>query len=397
MASIDSPLLNPKVVQLTKNHLQVSPELHEAFTTFTSDSSLFCLPVTITSESLTPLKSIRYPSSHSGLFNSIHTLSDIVTPTTPLYLLLRRAPSTSELLAITYIPSRAPVRQKTLFASTRATLVRDLGSEKFAETIFLTEREEVLDPAQWDERSGSAAKGASAQNASDPGVDIGLLSMEERELQAVKRAEEEERHGTRGRDLMGEGGSGGSYIGSREGQAAGRSGVMMKITDDARSALAELKTPGTEQIVQLAIDPPTETLTLLFSKADVAPGAVPGLIPGDRPSYTFYNAKDVPGSIFMYVCPGSSKIKERMLHASARLGVLKIVGSEGVEVLKKLEAGDPDELGGGRLEDEVKALAAAAGVAGGLGGEGDNEDSAPASGTATPRSGFARPKRPGKR
>lgn len=370
----------------------MSSELHDAFTTFTSDSNLFCLPVTITSEALTPLAPVRFPSSHSGLFNSIHTLSDVLTPTTPLYLLLRRAPSTSELIAITYIPSRAPVRQKTLFASTRATLARDLGSEKFSDTVFLTEREEVLDPAQWDERSKGTQHSGSAGGTGSGGVDSALLSVEERELQAVKRAEDEERHGTRGRDLMGEGGSGASYIGSRDGQGAARSGITMKITDEARSSLAQLNAGGA--VVQLGIDVATETITLLSSKADVAPGAVVGLIPADRPSYTFYRSSaEVPGCLFIYVCPGSSKIKERMVYASSRLGVVKLASGEGVEVVRKLEAGDPEDLQGGRLEDEVKSLVAAAGAS----GDGNGDDSAPGSGTATPRGGFARPKRPGKR
>jgi hypothetical protein len=48
------------------------------------------------------------------------------------------------------------------------------------------------------------------------------------------------------------------------------------------------------------------------------------------------------------------------------------------------------------LDEEVKALTAAAGVTGGVVGGGE-EGSAPGSGTATPRGGFARPKRPGKR
>ncbi|EXJ61420.1 uncharacterized protein A1O5_11735 [Cladophialophora psammophila CBS 110553] len=372
--------------------ITASSDLHSAFTTFTSDTSLFCLPAGITSESLTPLPVIRFPSSHSGLFNSIHTLSDLLTPTDPLYLLLRRAPNSNELIAITYIPSRAPVRQKTLFASTRTTLMRELGSEKFSETVFLTEREEILDPAQWDERSkgSAAASGGVPTSNARGGVDAGLLSVEERELQAVKRAEEEERHGTRGRDLMGEGGSGAGQ---------GKGGVMMKIADEAKSALTGFKSTDSSEgnMAVFGIDIATEEIQLLSTNSGVLPGAVAGKIPGDRPSYTFYNAQGVPGSIFIYVCPGTSKIKERMIHASSRLGMTKLAGWEGVEIVKRLEAGDPDELGGERLEHEVKALIAAVSVTGGVAGVEGGDNSAPESGTATPRGGFARPKRPGKR
>ncbi|KAJ9607267.1 Twinfilin-1 [Cladophialophora chaetospira] len=376
--------------------ITASSELQSAFTNFTSDTNLFSLPITIASESLQPLDRIPFPSPHSGLLNSIHTLSDILTPTNPLFLLLRRAPSSNELIAITYIPSRAPVRQKTLFASTRNTLMRELGNEKFSETVFLTEREEILDPAQWDERakgSAAASGGKPAPGATRAAVDDGLLSVEERELQAVKRAEEEERHGTRGRDLMGAGGSGADFV---AGQSKGRN--AMKISDEAKSTLTSFKDPAASEgrLAIFSIDIPTEEIQVISTASDVQPANVADSLLQDRPSYTLYNAPGVPGTIFIYVCPGSSKIKERMIHASSRLGMTKLAGWEGVEIVKRLEAGDPEELGGGRLEEEVRALSAAAGVTGGVVGGGE-DGSAPGSGTGTPRGGFARPKRPGKR
>ncbi|KAK5558595.1 Twinfilin-1 [Exophiala xenobiotica] len=375
--------------------ITASAELLEAFTTFTSDTSAFCLPVSITSESLTPLSSIPFPSGSSRLSSSVSSLDSLLTPTTPLYLLLRRGPTgsqaQSDLVAVTYIPSRAPVRQKTLFASTRATLIRELGSEKFGETVFLTEREEVLDPAQWDEGAGGGGASAGAgQGQQDPG----LLSTEERELQAVKRAEEEERHGTRGRDLMGEAGSGG-VIGARTGTGGGRSGIVMKIDDDARAALGDVAAAAggaSGLVVQMGIEVSSETLTLLGRREGVSVGDVAGMIPGDRPSYTFYSVGS--GVVFLYVCPLSSKVKERMVYAGSRRGLLHIAEGEGVKVLKRLEAGDPDE-GSARLEEEVRELVKESGAAGGDAAEG--EDSAPGSGTATPRGGFARPKRPGRR
>lgn len=365
--------------------------MHEAFSDFASDHDLFSLPVTITTESLTPLPSIPFPSSSSTFHSTLPHLDTLLDPTRPLYLLLRKEPSKPDLVAVTYIPSRAPVRQKTLFASTRATLVRELGSEKFVETVFVTEREEILDPAQWEERSGSGAAAAGTSTStlahqSRGGVDPGLLSVEERELQAVKRAEEEERHGTRGRDLMN---NESREAGARTGTGTG---VTMKIADEARSALAQLRTSsGSGSVVQLGIDISTETVTLLASETNVKTDAVPPLIPSNRPSYTFYTVPHGPGvsgAIFIYVCPGNSKVKERMVYASSRRGVLHIAEGEGVKILKTLEAGEPDDLKG-RLEDEVRALAGPT--------EGNGDESAPGSGTGTPRPGFARPKRPGKR
>jgi twinfilin-like protein len=151
-----------------------------------------------------------------------------------------------------------------------------------------------------------------------------------------------------------------------------------------------LKEAGAKgSVVQLGIDVPTETITLLRTEQGVDADEVTKGIPGDRPSYTLYGTGK--GALFIYVCPLLSKVKERMVYAGTRRGAVHIAKGEGVDVLKTLEAGDPEDLGSGRIKEEVAALAGA--------GE-DGDESAPGSGTATPTpraGGFARPKRPGKR
>lgn len=264
--------------------------------------------------------------------------------------------------------------------------MRELGQEKFAESVFLTEREEVLDVNTWTDASGGV-KGASGQ----ANVDTAILSTEERELQAVKRAEEEERHGTRGRDLMGDGGSGGNPVG-----VVG-TGIQINVTDDARAAFREIASAqqsgaGGGLLVQFGIEIKGETISHSKTQRGIEAGSVHVHIPSDTPSYSFYvPAAGSSAVIFIYVCPGTSKVKERMIYASSRKGVLTIAKQEGVNVVKNLEAGDPDDLSGGRIQDEVAIHL----------GTLDDGDSQPGSGTATPSggrsSGFARPKRPGKR
>lgn len=278
--------------------------------------------------------------------------------------------------------------------------MRELGSEKFADTVFLTEKEEVLDPKTWAD-AGYTSGGPSGGGAS--GHDTALLSVEERELQAVKRAEEEARHGTQGRDLMNEGGSGGALAGtSSAAGAGGRSGVSMNISDDARQGLAAVKAAqdtGSDAgvLVQFGIDIASETITQVGSpQSGVAAGDVYARIPGDRPSYSLFVPGGVQGSLFIYVCPGTSKVKERMLYASSGRFFVHFAKTEfGVEVVKRLEASEPADLDGERIPEEIAALNSGAG---GAGGGDSGVDSAPGSGTATPRGGgFARPKRPGKR
>jgi len=67
-----------------------------------------------------------------------------------------------------------------------------------------------------------------------------------------------------------------------------------------------------------------------------------------------------------------------MVYASARISVLAAAQAEGVNVTKRLEAGDVDEITEERLADEAGVSSA-------------TQD------TGASKQGFARPKRPGKR
>ncbi|KAK5077942.1 Twinfilin-1 [Lithohypha guttulata] len=337
--------------------ITASTELQEAFNDFTADSSFFALPITISNEALTPQQPIPFTSS--DFTSSLPSLKDHLQPKTPIYLILRPSPAVNHgLIAVTYVPSVAPVRQKMLYASTRNTLTRDLGLEKFGDSVFATDDFEVLDPGHWEARTQGA--GTKKEGGLSAGDDI--LTREERELQSVKRAEEEERHGTQGRDLMGSGGSGGR--------------LAMKTTDDARQALSTLGQEGS--FVQLGIEVSSETLELLKSEEGIQPGGFLEAVPGDRPSYSFYHYPGTEEVIFLYTCPGSSKVKERMVYASARASVLQLAKGEGLNVTKRLEQGDTGEVTEQRLMDEAGLKSAGAE-------------------SANTRQGFARPKRPGKR
>ncbi|KKK13507.1 hypothetical protein ARAM_003524 [Aspergillus rambellii] len=353
--------------------ISVSQDLHDAFNAFAADSSIFCLPVTITSESLTPLPTIPFSPGATGnaFYSSLAQLSSVLEPKTPIYLLLRRAPSLahgsggsggglSALMALTYIPSNAGVRAKTLFASTRATLVRELGSEKFAETIFATDEDEVVGQSAWQERdaerNGTATGGVRRED---------LMGDKERELEAVRKAEELARTGTPGRDI----GIGGTFV---RGGAAGaaRMRIEMKVDEDMKGALEQLQQGA---LVQMAIDIPTETLKLAAAESAVAAESVQTHISSSSPRYTFYHYPDSDAVIFIYTCPSDSSIKERMLYASSRNHALQVAEQQGLKISKKIEASSPDEITGERLHEEVNPPQNA-----GL------------------RQGFARPRRPGR-
>lgn len=104
-----------------------------------------------------------------------------------LYVVLRRYDDLPKLVAVTYVPDSAPVRQKMLFASTRLALVRELGSEHFRETLFVTTAQELT------------AKGFQDHDAHNQLA--APLTEEERTLGEVKKAELAAGSGTGTREI----------------------------------------------------------------------------------------------------------------------------------------------------------------------------------------------------
>lgn len=192
----------------------------------------------IDSESLKPRATIPFSGS---FYSSLPQLKSVLEPKTPLFLVLRYSPSIG-LVALTYIPANAGVRAKTLFASTRATLTRELGSEKFVKQIFTTEEEELVGEDFWREQDleGNGTGKATFRREE-------LMDDKERELEAVRRAEEEARHGTAGRDV----GTGGS-LGRVSGIATGGGvRVSMPVNEDALTALRNIPDGELIQLVSL--------------------------------------------------------------------------------------------------------------------------------------------------
>lgn len=122
------------------NKLTASQALLDTFRDFTTNTSLRGFLVTIEKESLIPGAS--FPAS-SSFDDDLHGLESLLTTDVATYIILRREPAPAPLVSIAYVPDAANVRQKMLIASTRNTLIRELGSEKFGESIFTTEKHEL--------------------------------------------------------------------------------------------------------------------------------------------------------------------------------------------------------------------------------------------------------------
>lgn len=321
--------------------IAASKELVSQFTTLLESDNHFGLLVTIAREELQPLRLLTSSSPRGGAASAFASnldtlLSPHIKPNEALYIILRRHAAAPALVAVTYVPDAAPVRQKMLFASTRLTLVRELGSEHFRETIFATTPAE-LTPAGFDRHDAHTAMEAP-------------LTEEEQSLSQVKRAEQEAGAGT----------------GTREIHLS--KSLAMPVDGPALDALRELAADNGKNLVMLKINPTTETIELVpsSSSSSPSPSTIPELaqtISPTEPRFTFYRYAHSHGGaasspvLFFYTCPtaaataaggggggggGPRSIKSRMMYPLMKRAVLEAAAREaGVVVDKKFEVEDP--------------------------------------------------------
>ena len=91
---------------------------------------------------MVPLEAI--PSSSHDFPSDLSAVVSSLKDDEAAYVILRRyAGAPDGFVAVTYVPDVAKVRQKMLFASTRLSVVRELGTERFRETLFATRTHEL--------------------------------------------------------------------------------------------------------------------------------------------------------------------------------------------------------------------------------------------------------------
>ncbi|KAK4109316.1 actin depolymerizing protein [Canariomyces notabilis] len=331
--------------------ISASQELVSQFNELLASDRHFGLLATISSEKLQPLTLLTASSPGSSFSSNVDTLlQPHIKPNEALYIILRRYTSTPALVAVTYVPDPAPVRQKMLFSSTRLSLVRELGSEHFRETIFATTAEE-LTSAGFEKHDAHTALEAP-------------LTEEERSLGEVRRAEQEAGMGTSTREL---------HLSKN---------MAMPVAEPAMAALRELGSGTDRSLVMLKINPDSESVELVPNEA--TPSSIPELaqaISTTEPRFTFYrfthsyNGSETSPLLFLYTCPSNPStkaIKFRMMYPLMKRALLDIAEKE-ARLLpdKKFEVEEPSEI----TEEAVLA------------------ELHP---RAEVKKGFARPKRPGR-
>jgi len=218
-----------------------------------------------------------------------------------------------------YVPDRCKVRQKMLYASTRAELKLSLGSGNFAYDLFGTVPEDF-------NKTGFDAF-VTMQKSDAP-----LTESEEARLAEIMQVSDE--------------------VGAGSSNSVIVHGVSFAPHEEAKAAIARVLTPSeSENYAQLGLDEATEKI-ILRKTGTLALSDVQSAIPNDIPAFHVirysheHEGTHFDSVIFVYSCPDgsgntkSAPVKSRMIYSSSKQGIEALMEEAGHKPDLKLEIND---------------------------------------------------------
>ncbi|XP_040015011.1 twinfilin-2-like [Xiphias gladius] len=277
------------------------------------------------------LDSYREPA-HSWDKDYDQSLLPLLTPQEPCYILYRldsRNAQGYQWIFIAWSPDQSPVRQKMMYAATRATLKKEFGGGHIKDEMFGTVEEDLCFQGYLRHMS----------SCSSPAP----LTAAEQELQRIKVTEVTMEFGL-------------------DKRAQTLQGLAFPLQEEAKRALQQLKQKRINYI-QLRLDVEKETIELVHTKPTET-HELPYRIPTDSPRYHFFifrhshQGQRQEALVFIYSMPGyTCSIKERMLYSSCKNRLLDEVERDyQLEVTKKMEIDSGDGLTEDFLYEEVHPI-----------------------------------------
>ncbi|XP_077582281.1 twinfilin-2-like isoform X3 [Stigmatopora nigra] len=259
-----------------------------------------------------------------------HFLIPLLMPQQPCYILYRLDSQNAlgyEWIFIAWSPDQSPVRQKMVYAATRATLKKEFGGGYIKDELFGTVEDDVCFQGYL----------RHVTSCSSPAP----LTAAEQELQRIRVTEVPVEFG----------------IDKKVSR-----GLAFPLQEEAKQALEQLKRKHINYI-QLRLDVEKETIELVHTKPTET-HELPYRIPTDCPRYHFFIFKHShqgriqESLVFIYSMPGyTCSIKERMLYSSCKNRLLEEVEKDyQLEVTKKMEIDSGDSLTEDFLYEEVHPM-----------------------------------------
>lgn len=218
-----------------------------------------------------------------------------------------------EWVLISWSPDNSPVRQKMLYASTKATLKKEFGGGQIKHELFGTLREDV--------NLRGYKKHVESELAPQP-----LNPSEEAMLQLkMDEAGVDSKHQT-------------------------MQGVAFPVSDDVINALCDMKDDRISY-VQMSIDMEKEEINL-EQRLSIDINQLKENVPSDHARYHlfcmphYYEGDEFKSIVFIYSVPGyNCSVKERMLYSSCKAPLLNVIENKiGIELAKKVEVDNAEEL-----------------------------------------------------
>ncbi|KAF5290005.1 hypothetical protein FQR65_LT11671 [Abscondita terminalis] len=292
------------------------------------DGSIRAAKISIKEEQLILSSSIKDKKGTTWDSSFDKIITPLLEENQPCYILYRfdsKSDVGYEWLFISWSPDSSPVREKMLYASTKATLKQEFGAAQIKEEI----RAAILAEITLD--GYNRFKKAAVQPAP--------LTTREEELQEIKRTEIHTDYNT-----------------SSKQQTLG--GVAFPITESTKQAILDMAR-NSYNYLQFKIEIDEECINLV-SAENIPIQRLQSKMPLNTPRYHLFIFKhthegDYQESIvFIYSIPGyNCSIKERMLYSSCQNPFCEIISELGLTIEKKIQVDSDSEVTEKFLYEEV--------------------------------------------
>lgn len=295
--------------------IPVSAALSEAFAA-AQGSSTRLIKVEIQDDEL---KAVHQAEGKGAWHDDLAMVSPLCEKDVPCYILFQKQTDSGSntWVMFTYVPDTAKVKPKMLYASTRAPLKMQLGSNNFENDIYGTEPDDFT-PAGYDHFIES-------QKAEAPLTDAEFSHQQEIESGEIHM------------------GTGTTHV----------HGVAFPVDDAVLAACANL---NNDNYVCISIDTKAERITLDHAGKVSSVEDLKGKINKKEPRFHVwawthqFKGESITSNVFAYSCPDGSAgtkacpVKQRMLYSSSKANVQSIMEKAGGSVDGKIEVNSADEL-----------------------------------------------------
>lgn len=229
-----------------------------------------------------------------------------------MYLILNYNDENGKFAFISYVPDNATVRNKMLYASSKNTLLRSLGSDNFNPILFINHSDE-LNSIGW-------------QNIiKNFGNDLPLTESEIN----LKNVKDEELLNVTSNSI------------SKSKLVNDSNNILLFQIDSELEGI--ISSNNSNSLISLEIS--NEILKLIDYKTDLLTfeSIIPSISNFKNPAYHLYVNKQ-GDQYFILTCPSGSKVRDRMVYAANKRGLVNHLNSIGWNFTKVIEAGDADEI-----------------------------------------------------